>query len=345
MSDLRLTLVVLLCVITAEVKLSTDRCGSGIGKCDSGYCCSKYNWCGKTSDHCGSGCQTSYGTCDSSSSGSSSGSGSSSNLKWVGFRFSQGGSSSSFGSVPSGDSWVSYTSRFKSYFTSSAKGTVIVIVSAYISNGVTKFYFKPPSGYSQTSKINYSDSDRLESTLTKFDNNGIHVWLQVEPGNNDLSTLAKIVFARYKHHSCVKGFGVDLEWWYPGSDGSGSKITDSQAQSLVNTVRGINSGYTVFLKHWEKSYMPPNYRSNLIFVNDGNGFDNLDHVKSYAASWASKFSGGKVMFQIGYAADKWMWSSNPISFAKAFRDSAIPYNSNVGILWVDFTAKTLLDKI
>ena len=47
-------------------KTSNDRCGkvnNGIYECKSGYCCSKWGHCGKTSDYCGYGCQTPFGKC------------------------------------------------------------------------------------------------------------------------------------------------------------------------------------------------------------------------------------------------------------------------------------------
>jgi hypothetical protein len=42
----------------------TDRCGEEYGKCADGLCCSKFGWCGTTSDHCGIGCQSQFGNCD-----------------------------------------------------------------------------------------------------------------------------------------------------------------------------------------------------------------------------------------------------------------------------------------
>jgi len=41
------------------------RCGKGIGSCPSGYCCSKYGWCGKTDEYCKleEGCQSEFGLC------------------------------------------------------------------------------------------------------------------------------------------------------------------------------------------------------------------------------------------------------------------------------------------
>lgn len=40
-------------------------CGAGtLYQCPTGQCCSQYGWCGNTTAHCGTGCQSDYGTCD-----------------------------------------------------------------------------------------------------------------------------------------------------------------------------------------------------------------------------------------------------------------------------------------
>ncbi|CAG8528322.1 1732_t:CDS:2 [Ambispora gerdemannii] len=45
---------------------SNGQCGSAQGtQCPSGQCCSQYNYCGTTSDYCGTGCQSGFGTCTS----------------------------------------------------------------------------------------------------------------------------------------------------------------------------------------------------------------------------------------------------------------------------------------
>ncbi|OUM61948.1 carbohydrate-binding module family 18 protein, partial [Piromyces sp. E2] len=47
------------------VKSSTEgRCGHGFGSCPSGKCCSHNGYCGKSSEHCGLGCQLNYGHCN-----------------------------------------------------------------------------------------------------------------------------------------------------------------------------------------------------------------------------------------------------------------------------------------
>ena len=75
--------------------------------------------------------------------------------------------------------------------------------------------------------------------MTKFDDNGINVCLQVEPGKNDLVELAKIVLKQYGHHKCLQGFGIDLEWWKNNEkeEGSGTKLTDSDAKKVVDYAR------------------------------------------------------------------------------------------------------------
>jgi len=40
------------------------KCGKKEGtRCPDGQCCSKYGWCGKSNDYCGTGCQTGFGKC------------------------------------------------------------------------------------------------------------------------------------------------------------------------------------------------------------------------------------------------------------------------------------------
>jgi hypothetical protein len=54
--------------------VSTDgTCGTQGGKTCAGStfgnCCSQYGWCGSTTDHCGSGCNSSFGTCSGGGGG------------------------------------------------------------------------------------------------------------------------------------------------------------------------------------------------------------------------------------------------------------------------------------
>ena len=336
--------------LVSKINSSKDRCGDTYGKCDSGECCSQYNWCGVTEEHCGSGCKPQYGVCNSSppdDQGDDDFVGQTGKIEWAGFRFSIGGvkMSKNYGKIPDGDSWVEYVTKMKRNFNSDAKPTVIVIVSENADNSINIFRFPPPSGYSDTSYIMYDSVDRFEKILTKFDEVGFNVWLQVEPGNNDLVKLATIVFKRYGHHSCIKGFGIDLEWWYTGETGSGKKLSDDDAKRIVDYVRSINPKYTVFAKHWDPKHMPNTYRDGMIFVDDSQGFESMASVKSEFKAWASKYPNNPVFFQIGYEADEHLWTKSPVNFAKEIINEVTKYNKRVGILWVDFTMRAALQKM
>ncbi|KAH9276351.1 hypothetical protein BASA83_001041 [Batrachochytrium salamandrivorans] len=54
---------------TGSLPISPDAtCGNQAGfRCGPGDCCSQYNYCGATSDHCGVGCQSAFGVCSGSS--------------------------------------------------------------------------------------------------------------------------------------------------------------------------------------------------------------------------------------------------------------------------------------
>lgn len=324
---------------------NTDRCGPEYGKCDSNDCCSQYNWCGTSQEHCGTGCQSKYGTCSSSDkSDFKTGVG---RIEWVGFRFSEGGvkKERNYGKIPDGDSWVEFLTKMKRNFNSDAKPTVVVIVSQNSKDTVNMFGFPAPKGYSETEYIKYDSKDKFESILTKFDEAGINAWLQVEPGNNDIIDIAKIVFKQYGHHSCIQGLGIDLEWWYRKETGKGKALTDEYAKKVVNYVRSVNSKYTVFAKHWKEDFMPSSYRDGLIFVDDSQGFDSMSDVKKEFKNWAKKFKDNPVWFQIGYEADEHLWTKSPVEFANTIINEVTQYNEHVGIIWVDFTMKDALKKM
>ncbi|MGE5400832.1 MAG: T9SS type A sorting domain-containing protein [Ignavibacteriales bacterium] len=213
------------------------------------------------------------------------------------------------------------------------------IVSFFQDDGSTQMVF--PSEGKQYPNISFAGSDNAERYLSKFDSSGIKVWLQVEPGNADMVTLINLVLSRYKQHKCVAGFGVDAEWYfnngqYPNNN-YGIRITDSTAQLWESAVKSVNPSYSLFLKHFVESHMPPSYRGEIIFVDDSQQFTDINDMLRYFKKWGSTFSSNKVEFQFGYKADKTWWSkySNP---PKALGDAirnAIP--NTAGLFWVDFT--------
>jgi len=194
--------------------------------------------------------------------------------------------------------------------------------------------------------IRFNDTDFHEQFLAYFDTHGIKVFLQVEPGLADIPTLIDLVLNRYGSHSCVIGFGIDVEWYKSSIQKFGIEVTDAEAQAWEAAVKAHNSSYKLFLKHWWWTWMPPTYRGDLIFIDDSQGLGNLDRmVKEYRDQWAAHLGGqGNIlMFQVGYEKDRTWWSKLP-NPPKDIGDAiASAINGNpLGIIWVDFTLREVL---
>ncbi len=285
-------------------------------------------------------------------------------VKWAGLRYSPYGvkrdtvSGKRGLSVPENDEWQKYISTLTGIYEESTG--IFILIPATIStyedeDGKTinycSFNFTKPSGVtvSDTDLFSFAKEDLYgyEDFLTMCDEKGYSVWLQAEPGDNDLSKIATVLLKKYGSHKCVKGYGIDLEWWYPIDDedlNEGSKIDDETAKAVVETVRSFNESYTVFTKHWDERFMPPTYRDGMIFVNDSQIYESLEVMVSDFTNWARYFQGSPVFFQIGYEADYAIWKNDPLATAKAITDSASEYNKEIGLIWVDFTMRSALDR-
>lgn len=210
----------------------------------------------------------------------------------------------------------------------------IWIVSLYIDNGITQCNF--PSGGISLPNVNFISTDQNETYLKHFDTTGIKVWLQIEPGNAEIDTLISIVLNRYKHHPSVIGFGIDVEWYR-----NNAKVPDSLAQRWDEKVRAIDSSYTLFLKHYAQSWMPPKYRGKILFVDDSQNFNFAQNpfnaMVSEFKSWAGKFSPNASAFQFGYTADSVWWKN----FSDPMKTIGDALSANISTLsalfWVDFT--------
>ncbi len=262
-------------------------------------------------------------------------------VKWSGVRVSSYGMRDSFGDdFPDVTKMCGFADKMSSYYEGST-GAYILIVGTMSGDDTCHLYF-PVSG--EYDCIEGSKNDKYEEYLTAFDKKGYSVWLQVEPGYADLTTLVKLVMDRYGHHKCVKGFGIDVEWYRPveGSD-KGSKLSNSIAKKVLNTVRGYDSSYTVFVKHWMKSYLPSSMEG-LIYVNDSQQFGSLEDVREDFADWAAHYAPNPVMFQIGYKADRWIWSefSNPAKELGQYIVDGCTSGNDIGVMWVDFTLNEVL---
>lgn len=192
--------------------------------------------------------------------------------------------------------------------------------------------------------IEFEPEDRHEPYLSYFDKAGIKVFLQVEPANADVATLIDLVLGRYKHHSCVIGFGVDVEWNktsdYPET---GMAVDDATARAWEEKVKSHDPSYRLFLKHWDEKWMPPDYRGDIVFVDDSQIFpDMAAMVKEYSERWAPAFAPNLVLFQVGYNSDKPWWSKlpdPPKTIGEAILGSV---RRDIGIIWVDFSLRDVL---
>ncbi len=235
---------------------------------------------------------------------------------------------------PSPQYWASAGEFISNKFANSSPAA-IWIVSLYLSNGYTQLNFPNPGG--SYPYVNFISTDQNEAYLNYFDQKGIKVFLQVEPGAAKIDTLIHIVLNRYKHHPCVIGFGIDVEWYNTQIYSGGQKVNDAEAKRWESKVKSIDSNYTLFLKHYSTSWMPPTYRGNILFVDDSQDFTSLSSMVTEFKVWGNKFKPNKVAFQYGYPIDRPWWSklNDPI---KTIGDALLSNVSNCfGLFWVDFT--------
>ena len=179
--------------------------------------------------------------------------------------------------------------------------------------------------------------DMNEAVFDLFDEQGVEVWLQVEPGMAPVEELIHAMLRQYKHHPCVIGIGVDVEWYQSYKVPEGKPVTDEEARAWVAAAQSHGEQYRVFLKHWEIDWMPPTERKGLVFIDDSQQLENLDAMVAEFQTWGETFAPAAVGFQYGYPADKTWWrefEDPPKEIGEALLE-AIP--NAEGLYWVDFT--------
>jgi len=186
-------------------------------------------------------------------------------------------------------------------------------------------------------------TDFHEPYLDRFDSLGVSVMLGVESGNADLVEVMDKIMNQYGHHKSVIGYCIDIEWVKKGEmeKGCGRPITDSIAKLLdihLKTSYG-RSDLKLVLKHWDTKWLPQTYRSDIIFINDGQIFDSFDEQFSWMTKWYSFIPTNPILFQIGYPSDYKWWKSmkNPIQEIGEQLTAAKNPRQKSGVLWVDFT--------
>ena len=260
------------------------------------------------------------------------------------------------------EEWKSVTDQMQEWYPS-AQPTMVWIVGSLSGMGCN-LEFLPADDVDtaalEEQYIYFSEPTREnhlshEEYFNYFDENGIQVYLQVEPGFADVDTLIDLVLAQYGDHPCVVGVGVDVEWYHGVTEDAGLPISDALAEQWDRHIKEINPDYRLFLKHYNIRYLPPSYRSDILFVNDSQGFgsaigdvlglydEDLDDVLGFMPEFqrfADAFPDNDVLYQIGYAVDEtWFYTmEDPVVLSLGQRLAEVT-GQNCGIIWVDFTIK------
>ena len=229
----------------------------------------------------------------------------------------------------------------KNFTTASTKPIPAAVWITTFYGNAGDIYATFPSGGKTLSHVSFTSVDYNEVFLTEFDRRGMHVWLQIEPGAANVEALIDAILTRYKKHPCVVGFGIDVEWLDQQIDSYGRPVTDAEAMTWEKKVRGYDSTYTLFLKHFMKNRMPKTYRGNILFIDDSQQFTGFNNCISDFKAWGQAFAPSKVGFQFGYPDDRFWWStlSNP---PQAIGNALLASVSNTAaLIWVDFTITEL----
>ena len=282
-----------------------------------------------------------------------------------------GSRSSSYGvGTPwlSADQWGEVASDMQGYFPDS-QSTMVWIIGSLKDDGVHLEFDRPDwlteewlaeKPYRSLDNIAFGEPDveghaSHEDYFDYFDEKGIRVYLQVEPGFSDVKTLMDILMEEYGSHPCIAGFGVDVEWYWGVEEDSGLPVTDALAEDWDTHLKEWNPDYRLFLKHYNADYLPPTYRSDILFVDDSQSFgsmngdalgqydENLDDVLGFIPEFrefAKTFAGNEVLYQIGYGPDRmWYYTLDEPVIQSLGERLAEVTDQNCGIIWVDFSLK------
>lgn len=246
----------------------------------------------------------------------------------AGFRFSTYGPDYD----PGPEYWVAVGQQMAARFPGAVPGALWIV--GKLAGEGTELSFP---GRSVDPLIRFTAEDGNEETLALFDRLGFECWLQVEPGNASVEELIDLVLARYGHHSCVVGFGVDVEWHRSVSKPEGEPVSDALAARWLAAVRAHREDYRLFLKHWEIEKMPPTLRDGILFVDDSQMFPSVDAMTDEFAAWGRAFAPAPVAFQFGYPADEHWWGAFADPSAELGRRILAATPNTQGLYWVDFT--------
>ena len=208
------------------------------------------------------------------------------------------------GSTVSPSYWVNVTKQMASLIQGSTPGNIWAVGRVQISEGTCVLSFPSDQKYPHMS---FQTEDWYEGFFTTFDENGIKVWLEVEPGFADIDQLIDVVLKHYGNHSCVQGFVVDLEWRWSPNIKETVPVTDEEAGRWLDKIKFYNSDYKLFLIHWLTEVMPPTAREDIVFIDDAQNFEGLDSLVHEFKRWGENLSQTDVGYIFGYRRDiEWL---------------------------------------
>lgn len=142
------------------------------------------------------------------------------------------------------------------------------------------------------------NDNQHEAAFTYLDGLPVSVFLETRPGSGtNMVNLIDTYFKKWGKHSCIKGFGIDLEFY--------KAISDAEAKAMDEKLKSFNPEYRLFFKHWETGYMPKTYRGkgDLIFMSTSSEETPSSLIKQHA-DFCNAFTNAACGAQIGYPADE-----------------------------------------
>jgi hypothetical protein len=140
--------------------------------------------------------------------------------------------------------------------------------------------------------------DQHEAAFTYLDGLPVSVFLETRPGGGaNMVNLIDTYFKKFGKHKCLRGFGIDLEFY--------KAVSDADAKAMDEKLKSFNPEYRLFFKHWETGYMPKTYRGkgDLIFMSTSSEETPTSLIKQHA-DFCNSFSNSACGAQIGYPADE-----------------------------------------
>lgn len=155
------------------------------------------------------------------------------------------------------------------------KGVIDLVVAQANINGHTYLPFPFESrGY----LCSFSQIDKLEPYLEKFDAEGLKVILSIQPLKVDVTQIIEILLTLYGHHKCIIGVNVDLEWKETGIP---MHVSNEERDIWLNEIRRHNSKLKLFLTYFVDHTHFPEDMDNLVILFDGENATQFSLLRQY----------------------------------------------------------------